>query len=310
MADAFGKALMGYLSGDTSPYAVRRDDNHIQKGSLEVYFNDYPQWEDVEKEILTYVQGRVLDIGAGAGRHALYLQRQGFEVYAIDNSPLAVKVMKQREISNVYLMDLRHLDFPDNYFDSILMMFNGLGLAGTIEMTNKVLRVLYKISTPKAKIIATTIDPYKTNKAAHLAYQERNRKVGKLAGQIIMKIEYKGEVGDWLSLLMLSPKELSDIIKDTGWSILKISKTDKRGHYGIVLKKEGREMKKKVIFRPKSSWQKDNCINRSADYICPNESTLEAVCGKGNTVARIRCCDDERCKARAAELARLFFNSI
>ncbi|KKQ43651.1 MAG: hypothetical protein US63_C0048G0010 [Candidatus Moranbacteria bacterium GW2011_GWC2_37_8] len=56
-----------------------------------------------------------------------------------------------------------------------------------------------------------------------------------------------------------------------------------------------------VTFRPKSSWQKPDCINNSAEHQCHNESTLEAVLGN----SLVRCCDDEVCKARAAEIARL-----
>ncbi len=63
-----------------------------------------------------------------------------------------------------------------------------------------------------------------------------------------------------------------------------------------------KEKKKEVIFRSKSSWQKDDCINRSADYNCPNPSALEAVCGD----SIVRCCEDEKCKKRAAELAKLY----
>jgi len=59
-----------------------------------------------------------------------------------------------------------------------------------------------------------------------------------------------------------------------------------------------------VTFLPKSLGQKDDCINRNADYECPNESTLEAVCASGNVSAQIRCCEDEACKAVAAEFAR------
>ena len=54
-----------------------------------------------------------------------------------------------------------------------------------------------------------------------------------------------------------------------------------------------------VEFVPKSPWQKPDCINRNSDYQCPNSSTLEAVVGE----VRVRCCEDERCKARAAEIA-------
>lgn len=237
MADAFGKALMGYLSEGASTYIVRRDDGRVDKGSLEIYFSDYPEWQDFEKEILKYVQGRVLDIGAGAGRHSLYLQKQGFEVYVIDISPLAVEVMKQRGVKNVYLMDLKELDFPESYFDSILMMFNNFGLAGTIKETRKFLKNLYRISTSEARIIAETLNPYKTDDASHLAYHERNKKAGRPAGQTTIRIEYKSEVDDWFSLLMVSPEELKNLVKDTGWNVLKITESDEGGHYGVVLKK-------------------------------------------------------------------------
>jgi len=54
-----------------------------------------------------------------------------------------------------------------------------------------------------------------------------------------------------------------------------------------------------VIFRPKSPWQKGDCINNSADHTCNNPSTLEAVSGS----AAVRCCIEDDCKKRAARLA-------
>jgi hypothetical protein len=63
--------------------------------------------------------------------------------------------------------------------------------------------------------------------------------------------------------------------------------------------------KQKVIFRPKSEYQKDNCINRSTDYCCPNESVLEAVYQNSrNSNSAIRCCEDEKCMKKAAEIAK------
>ncbi len=49
-----------------------------------------------------------------------------------------------------------------------------------------------------------------------------------------------------------------------------------------------------VTFRPKSSWQKPDCL------FCSREATLEAVSGD----ALIRCCDSEECGRRAASLAK------
>lgn len=236
MADAFGKLLAGYLNGDSTPYTIRRDDGWIDKDEAKGYFSKYEEWKNYEKDILNYVQGRVLDLGAGAGRHALYLQEKGFEVHAIDISVGAVEVMRQRGVKNVYLRDLRELDFPDNYFDSVLMMFNNFGLAGTVEGTKKLLKVLYCISTPKGRIIATIRDPYKTDNPKHLAYHEFNRRVGKQAGKIKIRIEYRNETGDWFELLMVSADELEDLIEDTGWKILKIVNVEE-GNYGAALEK-------------------------------------------------------------------------
>jgi ubiquinone/menaquinone biosynthesis C-methylase UbiE len=144
--------------------------------------------------------------------------------------------MKRRGVKNVYLMDLMRLEFPENYFDSILMMFNNFGLAGTIEGTKKVLKVLHRVSTDKGRIITTIRDPYKTDNPQHLAYHERNRREGRPAGQVKIRIEYKGEIGDWFDLLMVPPREeLESLIKDVGWGILRIVREN--GYYGAVLEK-------------------------------------------------------------------------
>jgi hypothetical protein len=60
-----------------------------------------------------------------------------------------------------------------------------------------------------------------------------------------------------------------------------------------------------VQFQPKSSWQKNDCINNSAQHSCNNPATLEAVLGD----ARVRCCIKKECKNRAAEIARIINNN-
>ncbi len=63
---------------------------------------------------------------------------------------------------------------------------------------------------------------------------------------------------------------------------------------------EAEKKRSEVFFQPKSPYQKEDCINRNSSYNCLNDSTLEAVCGS----ATVRCCEEERCKERAAQLAR------
>lgn len=53
----------------------------------------------------------------------------------------------------------------------------------------------------------------------------------------------------------------------------------------------------KVTLRPKSSFQKDDCL------FCECLSTQEAVCGAGDTIAMIRCCEAESCVEKAKKMA-------
>ena len=235
--DVFGKALEGYLNKASLQYIVRGEDGFLNILDIGTYFTDYLDWKDYEKSIITrYAQGKVLDIGAGAGRHSLFLQNRGFEVHAIDISPLALEIMKRRGIKNVHLMDLRKMKFPDNYFDSVLIMFADLGLGGTIKDTKKLLKNLYRITNLRGRIITTIRNPYDNNSEYFWGYEQK-RKRAKTVEKIKARIEYNGETGNWFFLLMASPEELRSLIKGTGWIISKIIKGDD-GFYGALLEKE------------------------------------------------------------------------
>jgi hypothetical protein len=53
--------------------------------------------------------------------------------------------------------------------------------------------------------------------------------------------------------------------------------------------------KRGVIFKEKSSWQKNNCYI----FYCKNKSTMEAVFGTNH----IRCCSEAGCMKIAARIA-------
>ena len=87
--DAYGQQLLAqYYSPTPKCEIIERDDNYIDTGSeAGTYFTEYQDWSRLERRAIELVKGRILDVGCGAGRPALYLQQKGFDVTGIDNSP-------------------------------------------------------------------------------------------------------------------------------------------------------------------------------------------------------------------------------
>ncbi|MEA2090102.1 MAG: class I SAM-dependent methyltransferase [Thermoproteota archaeon] len=235
MSDPFGKGLMAYYRGNKPVYRSRRDDGYVQEGSFEAYFSEYKDWAECERKTLKYVQGKVLEIGCGAGRHSLWLQRKGFEVAAVDISRLAVKVAKLRGVKDCLITSALELPFTVCSFDTVLLLGNNFGVAGDVETTKKMLKELHNIATENGRLIASCRDPYKTNNPVHLKYHELNRKRGRPAGQITFRVEYKEQVGGWFNLLIVSPEEMAEICKPAGWKIKKLFKQN--GFYAVVVVK-------------------------------------------------------------------------
>ena len=84
--DAFGQALLANHSHRGGFAVIERDDGLVECDPLDKYFSRYLQWSPIARRIVRSAKGHVLDIGAGAGRHSLYLQRKGLRVTAIDVS--------------------------------------------------------------------------------------------------------------------------------------------------------------------------------------------------------------------------------
>lgn len=236
--EAFGKGMIAYYQGDRLPFHIYRDDGYVDEHSFDQYFSEYDHWPEHEKKALKHVKGRVLDIGCGAGRHSLWLQERGIDVVAIDVSRLAVEVTKSRGVENSMVMSAVNLCFRPGSFDTVLLMGNNFGIAANVQATGEMLRELYQITTRKGRVVATCHDPHMTDNPAHLRYHELNRKSGRPIGQATLRIEYKGEFGDWFDLLMVGPREMEEIARAAGWKTIKLYK--EADDYAAVLSKLSR----------------------------------------------------------------------
>lgn len=70
--------------------------------------------------------GRALDLACGAGRNAIWLARNGWNVTAVDGAPEALRIVQELEPKiDVQTLDLETtpLPFPDDFFDLVAILY-------------------------------------------------------------------------------------------------------------------------------------------------------------------------------------------
>ena len=129
--DAMGKAIAdfykGRRDGKLRVLSPMFEEDEIPVTTLFRGFRDMPK---LEQKALKMAKGRILDVGAGSGCHALWLQDKGMDVTAIDISPYSIETMKERGLANVLEQDFFTLK---EKYDTILMLMNGIGIVGTLD---------------------------------------------------------------------------------------------------------------------------------------------------------------------------------
>lgn len=217
IGDAFGRALLDMVAGTPDPIVIERDDGLVGLDTLDylVVRDERDQWA------LEHVRGRVLDIGAGAGRASLALQDRGHEVVALDVSRGAILACRQRGVREVYAgpVEQAAADGMAGTFDSALLLGNNLGLLRSPENASSFLAAVGHLLRPGGVIVGTSMDVHQTDKEAHLEYHERNRRRGRMAGQLTIRVRYQRLATDWFDYLMLSPAELADLAGSAGWRV-------------------------------------------------------------------------------------------
>lgn len=131
--DPMGHAIAHYHKNRTTEplrvFSSMFDEDELPVPHL---FRTFDEMNRLEQTALRMAQGRVLDVGSGAGCHALYLQERGLEVTSVDVSGLAIATQLERGVQEAVQADFFEHRFSQR-FDTVLMLMNGIGICGALE---------------------------------------------------------------------------------------------------------------------------------------------------------------------------------
>lgn len=199
MKDLFGKAILDYQTNNSPEDLITETSiSEADEMSVAYLFRAHDEMPRLEQKALQLAKGRVLDVGCGAGSHALYLQERGFDVTAIDISANAIKACELRGLKKAKVQDIMQLE--GEKFDTILLLMNGAGMCGRLKNLPNFLQKLKSLLTDTGQILVDSSD---------IIYMfDEDEDGGKWIptdvayyGEVVFDVTYKGEkenAFDWM----------------------------------------------------------------------------------------------------------------
>ena len=211
-----GQAYLDYWGGDTrAAYTYERDDGFEEQHLLGDYFRSASEFFALEKTALELCEGYVLEAGAGAGSHALFLQEKGLRVMANDIAQGATEVMSARGVREVHCGSIS--DMPPGAFDTLLLLGRSIGLVRDLEGLQHFLRKSCTLVRSDGQMLLTSLDVTCSDDPRLQAYRERNIAEGRYPGEIRFRMRYADLESDWIRWLHVDPDTLARRALDEGW---------------------------------------------------------------------------------------------
>lgn len=216
--DVYGQALYDYYYRRNHKLLLYNSYGPKEEMPLAIFFRDLEKMPTIETKAMDLCRGKVLDIGAGVGSHALILQKRGLDVTAIEKSGLAVEVMKKRGVKRAIAGDIMAL--TGMKFDTLLLLMNGIGLVGDLEGLEHFLEFAKNLLFPGGQLLFDSCDIL-------YLYQGGPTPTDRYYGEISFQYEYKRQKGEWFKWLYVDQETLETVATEAGWDSEVIYEDDK-----------------------------------------------------------------------------------
>lgn len=222
MKDLMGKAIKDYYFNKTAEDIVTETTiSEVDRMPVSYFFREFNEMPLLEKKALELASGRVLDVGAAAGAHSLYLQNEKkLAVVALDISENSTEICRLRGVKEVICKNLLELD--EMKFDTILLLMNGTGIFENYSKIDKYLQKLNSLLEKDGQVLIDGTD------LLYMYGQEDGPVVPEdyYYGEVDFFVSYKGEDEDPFEWLYLDYYRLRIAAEKNGFKVDKIAEVE------------------------------------------------------------------------------------
>ena len=217
--DPIGKAILDFAA-DGKDENIRVESDIMEDDVIPVkyLFRPFELMPEIERLALQHCEGHILDVGAAAGPHTDWLRNNNHKVTAIDTSDGSIQYLDQKfpDTSNLRL-SINDLSSEYYQFDTIILLMNGIGLAGELSELVGFLKHLKSLLSEKGKILCDSVDVsyfYEDTDGAMWVDLNSNYQ-----GDFKFKMHYKDQETDWFNWLYVDKNAMSNACEDAGLDI-------------------------------------------------------------------------------------------
>lgn len=222
-------AMEAYHRGKRDAVIVVYDDFERDEVPVSYFFREPAEFPAYEWQALDLCVGRVLDVGAGSGCHALVLQERGLEVTAIDIDQSMVRILRDRGVRDARVATW--MDIEAEPFDTVLMMMNGMGLTETLSGLRQFFAEARRLVRKGGQVLADSTDVRARLDPESGRTGALERADGRYVGELHFQVEYEGRKGAPFPQLYVDPNTLIRYAREQEWGCQIVRDPDEYGHY-------------------------------------------------------------------------------
>lgn len=219
--DVQGQAILDHYKGvQKGPLLINNTYGDPEEMPVEVFFREEDDLTTLEHLALIECTGNILDVGAGAGALTLILQARGSEVAALEPSAGCCEVMSQSGVRVVIQSKIENIA---TRYDTLLIMMNGTGLAGSLSKLTSFLKLCKARLKPKGQILIDSSD-------ISYLYEDTEKPVTGYYGDLRYQFVYNQRKSEWFDWLYVDQETLTRHAEKAGLST-EILHTDENDQY-------------------------------------------------------------------------------